>query len=69
VTPAVNAVSPPIALGAAVPVAAPPWRVWRWGAEFLWLLGFALAIPLAILAVGAPVALVVKLVFFLFGWR
>jgi hypothetical protein len=64
-TSAVSAVSPPIA----VSVPAVPWRVGYLAAEVLWFLGFAFAIPLAILVVCAPVALAVKLVFALFGWH
>lgn len=67
-TPAVNAVSPPVAIAVAISTPAPPWRVWRWATELLWFMAFALAIPLGILAIGAPIALAVKLLFALAGW-
>jgi hypothetical protein len=67
-TPAVHAVSPPIAIAVVAPVPAPPWRVWRRGTEVLWFMAFALAIPLGILAIGAPIALAVKLLSALAGW-
>ena len=66
---ATQVVAGPVSATAAAGVAAWPSRVLHLLAELGWFAAFVLAIPVAVLAVGIPIALVVRLVLALFHVR